>query len=249
MKEPIIDKHEIAKLLDSEITDEIINKYFWYSDGTRIVRSFKTLPSNIAHYLDNRYPDSESYQETIIRIYLGKYETRPTCPICGKVLPYLGYSLKRGVFPRGCSISCSSIISGKEYKEEHGHHKVFKAQEIRRRKRDELGIPYQNVEKWKNTMMEKYGTTALLEIPGMKEHIIKSNIEKYGTEWYFQSEECKDKMIEKFGVENYWKTEEAAKQTSKRMKGNKEIQAKREETMMNKYGVTTPFHTDEYYQI
>ena len=234
-----------------EITDEIINKYFWKENGSRIRRSFKSLPKHILDYLNNRYIDSESYQETIIRIYSGKFETRPKCPICGKSLPYLGYGIKRGIFPKGCSVSCSSKYSGQKYIEEHGYSKESIGQDLRRKRRDELGIPYQNVEKWKSTMIKKYGTTSILDIPGMKEKIIKNNLKKYGVEHSAQAKIVKEKIkntcIKKYGVSCYFKTEKAKQRTSEIMKGNKEIQAKREKTMLERHGATTPFHTKEYY--
>lgn len=60
--------------------------------------------------------------------------------------------------------------------------------------------------KWEATMIDKYGTTISLEIPGIKEKIIATNQVKYGCDWQMQSKEIQEKSIltmkAKYGVEH-----------------------------------------------
>ena len=60
--------------------------------------------------------------------------------------------------------------------------------------------------KWENTMLEKYGTTASFDIPGVKEKVVRTNQIKYGCDWQMQSilvqEKSKETMKEKYGVEH-----------------------------------------------
>ena len=64
--------------------DNIILKVISNKDGKNDswkIRKLSKYP-NISNYLDNRYNDSLSRQETILRMRL-KIEIRPICPICG----------------------------------------------------------------------------------------------------------------------------------------------------------------------
>lgn len=69
------------------ITDEIIIKNL-FNDG-KIIKSkminnnFLNKNPEMMEYLLNRFSDSESIHESLLRIFY-KIETRPACPICGK---------------------------------------------------------------------------------------------------------------------------------------------------------------------
>lgn len=65
---------------------------------------------NIRYYLNNRFTDSESPNETLLRI---KYnvEERPVCPICGGKVKYkgmTGWTLEHSLFDTYCSNRCAN---------------------------------------------------------------------------------------------------------------------------------------------
>ena len=112
---------------------------------------------NIIEYLDNRYTDSSSIEETIKRIKLN-IEEKPKCPYCGAPVIFIGKKTK--MFTKYCSNSCrSKDISKyiwqegqKKYNLEHyGKECNFQIDKCK--------------EKRVNTLIEKYGTSIIYEIP------------------------------------------------------------------------------------
>ena len=112
---------------------------------------------NIIEYLDNRYTDSSSIEETIKRIKLN-IEEKPKCPYCGAPVIFIGKKTK--MFTKYCSNSCrSKDISKyiwqegqKKYNLEHyGKECNFQIDKCK--------------EKRVNTLIEKYGTSIIYDIP------------------------------------------------------------------------------------
>jgi len=68
----------------------------------RLQESWLNKYSNVKEYLSNRFEDSESFRETIYRIY-NHIETRPLCPICGNPIPFNRY------FHHTCSTRCAAL--------------------------------------------------------------------------------------------------------------------------------------------
>ena len=66
-------------------------------------------------------------------------------------------------------------------------------------------------EKWKISIIKLYGSIENYKKVS-NESRNKTNLEKYGVEHYFQSNDCKEKIkqtnLEKYGVESYFQTEE-----------------------------------------
>lgn len=154
-------------------------------------KKYKNRYSNIQEYLANRFEDSESLLETLYRI-LYKIEQRPKCKTCGKVLtPYI-QPKKHSIFQTFCSISCEN--KDKEVKEKQFNKKIERygaksngkkiseslqnrTQEeidkatlaIKRTKFEKYGDEnYNNLEKTKQTLFNKYEVTCSWQIEHVK---------------------------------------------------------------------------------
>ena len=194
----------------------IINK-FWPNKISIYKRKLKAnlISKQEFEYLNSRFDDSDSEEETLFRIKYKIFE-RPVCKTCGKKVEFNKY---RCSFKICCSIQCQ-------------HNNVYA--KIARAKA--LSIKYD-----KNTIHGK------IEIEKRNQKMMKTCINKYGTCYYLSSKDCKDKVIKKFGVDNFRKTEMSKQITSKLMTNNKEIQRKREITMLKRYGNKNPWHTQHFY--
>lgn len=85
------------------------------------------------------------------------------------------------------------------------------------------------------TLLEKYGVTNAMHIPGSKEKIKQTNLTKYGKEYYTQTEEYHEQVkqtdLAKYGVEHHL--------------ASQQIRDKRKETINKKYGADNVFQLDE----
>lgn len=87
----------------------IIDYFFYYRNNERLNHNkLLNIPNDILIYLLNRYNDSDSIEETIVRI---KYniENKPICCICGSKLKYT--NLPNMPFRKTCSHNCSRKLS------------------------------------------------------------------------------------------------------------------------------------------
>ncbi len=113
-------------------------------------------------------------------------------------------------------------------------------------------------EKFKNTMMEKYGFDNPKKVDFINAKIEATNLERYGTIYPMQNEEVKQRQInvflEKYGVTSYNKTEEGKekyKQTCLEKYGvensfqNEDFQKKQVNTCLERYGVENVFQLEE----
>lgn len=231
------------------MTDQEITNYFYIANngtlrqkinGTRL----KDIPDYIREYLENRFKDSTCYKETIQRIRYGIYE-RPVCPICGGSLVYSGKP-REGLYSMTCSASCGSKLVAQRIPIERKREIQKIGSKARMDKAIAEGRNYQNVEKFRKTNIERYGCANAIGNPAIQEKVKASNRKHFGTDWYFQSDDCKKKTIEALGTDNYWKTEKSRRKTSEVQKERKEeIQKKREETFLNRYGVSNPMRSPE----
>lgn len=202
--------HYIYSINDSDVIN-----YFYKNDKT-IVQRFK--PSNLekyphlVQYLNTRYTDSESLQETIYRIK-NNIEIRPVCKECGSKLKFI-----KG-FPDFCCVSC-----------------MAKNKDIQQKKKQTClaiyGVEYASAskivqDKVKETNLKRYGVESYARTeserkrlhennPGAsdsaKEKRRKTNLERYGVKNVFANKDIQDKIkhyyIEKYGVENPSQVEE-----------------------------------------
>lgn len=89
-----------------------------------------------------------------------------TCVVCGKE-----FQIQPDVDPHTntCSKECKSKLMSQNHDFQNEH------------------------EAQKKTLMERYGVENAMQIPGMVDKIKETNVRKYGTEWYTQSEEYRRK--------------------------------------------------------
>ncbi len=103
-----IAKHRDSKFVDwqnsitelDEMNDYIIKNHIIYDKYVPLITN-----KYILDYLNNRYKDSASILETVQRIRKG-VEEKPTCPVCGKPVIWVGKNTK--LYTKYCSTSCSS---------------------------------------------------------------------------------------------------------------------------------------------
>ena len=192
--------------------DKLIDQLFFKDNlyNKKIVIKYnlnkKKKYKNIQNYLLHRYKDSKSERETLYRIHYN-IETSPVCPVCGKILTFLGH--KNKLFLSHCSNKCKKLdnLVNEKWKISCG----------------EKGT---NRNKAKKTMIERYGVENPYQIPEVINKIkhinkIKKNdslekqkqtcLEKYGVESYLQTEQFKEqskqKSINKYGVDHPMKSD------------------------------------------
>lgn len=102
----------------------------------------------------------------------------------------------------------------------------------------------------KKSLLSKYGVSNSMRIPGVIDKIKKVNLERYGAEWYTQTDEYKRRVKEtsqkKYGVDHYLKSEEVIQKRQQTVKDkynvnnvfqNDRIKEKTKQTLLEKYGV------------
>lgn len=152
-------------------------------------------------YLQNRYNDSDSINETILRI---KYniDVHPHCKTCGKRLGFY-YSRKLHKTNEYCSQKCKAnnpeVIekTKKTCLEKYGC--------------ENPGASKEAQEKIKKTMLEHYGVEHAFKSKEVKDKIIESHRKNLGVDWPMQSKKVQEKSkqtcLEKYGCEYTGQTE------------------------------------------
>ena len=194
--------------------DKLILKVFLNKNGKfNNRRTSKIINySNIKKYLYNRYNDSDSLQETLMRIKL-HIDVHPKCPICGNKVKFS--NRYNNPFRTYCSIKCMKKSNIVKEKTKQTYFKKY-------------GTKYYNNRiKSKNTCLNKYGVDNPSKVPEIKEKKIKTSFIHYGVDNPYKSNKIKEKIkqtcLEKYGVE--YPTQ------------NKEIYNKIKQTCLRKYGV------------
>lgn len=191
---------------------------------------------NILEYLNNRYTDSFSLNETIRRIQY-HIEEHPKCPICGKYVNYFG--IQNGIisFGQTCSKKCSNIL----------HYRQSYETKIKK-----YG-DYAHKEKRKKTCLIKYGVDHVWKSKEIHDKTICTIQQKYGVKSTFQLEKSKNTLYKHYGVDNPMKSkeiQERLKQTLLKKYGvtyigsSPIIKNKIHDTLINKYGVINPFQIE-----
>ena len=146
-------------------------------------------------YLNNRFTDNRNnLKETLYRIKFG-IEQIPICPICGKQLPFVGKLKGNRCYNGFCSDKCAQ-----------------NSPEVRKKRLLSSISKYGagcNIQKVKQTCLEKYGV---------------DNV--YKTDWCI--EKIKETTFSHYGVTNYMKTGDYNKKTH-----SKEVNEKRNNTKRN----------------
>lgn len=161
------------------------------------------------------------------------------CDICGleKNLPYREYF---NSFKKYNIYSCSSKCS------------QFKNKET---KKDKYGDSnFNNINKYKNTCLEKYGVDNIFKDEEFKIHSDKIKREKYGNKFELIVDRLKGIIIDKYGVNNISKLpeiKELKKQTTFKNYGvdfyiqSQEGKLKTRQTCLQKYGHEYPIQSDK----
>ena len=168
--------------------DKILSNIFlldnWHFNKLNVskyktARRLKNKYQNIVQYIENRYNDSESFKETIYRMF-NNIEIRPVCKTCGNKVDFIGKG--NVIFRKYCSNSCSAISEEtKQRKQEsdklkHGGKlgwNICTEQKIQNRKKTFIerygSTSYNNSEKRKQTCLDKYGVSNIMFVKEFKE--------------------------------------------------------------------------------
>lgn len=153
-----------------EINDQFILNYFYATPESTKINGHKTqnIPNDIQEYLNNRFEDSESNKETIMRIKYG-IEKRPLCPVCGKPVRWYGHKETKLFFNTCChehEVLIRKQNIKKAVQEKYGVNNVFQLEEVKEKSKQtcliHYGVEYStqcNITKEKSQMTcyKKYG--------------------------------------------------------------------------------------------
>lgn len=185
------------------ITEEDVKLYF--SLYSQI--SSKIFPDNLKEYLFKKYDTSNLFEV----IYLEKNNIKkiPICPICNKRIEYKNYG-----YTTYCSYKCSTPFKSKEVQEEikkgfikkYGVDNILKLKEIKDKVKEtklkKYGDEnYNNQEKIKNTCLQKYGVESPLANKDIWNKTREHTIEKYGSA--YNKEKYCETIFKKYGTKYY----------------------------------------------
>lgn len=189
--------------------------YFKDKNGKNKInfRKVKNLNNDELEYLNNRFSDSDSLNESIQRILHG-IEEKPKCPICGNPVKWLGKPNR--LMLNTCSLECGFKLRTQHIKEtcqeKYGVSNCFasdeKKQKIKETNLKRYGVdnPHktkQIIEKTRNTCLERYGVLNGGGTPEAIKKIKQTKFERYGDENFVNVEKCKQTKFEKYGNPNY----------------------------------------------
>lgn len=198
----------------TEINDEIVKEHIKYDKQLALIKN-----PIIIDYLDNRFEDSESAEETLKRIELG-IEEKPLCalPGCTNHVHFIGR--ERGMFTKFCcpAHSAQSEETRKKCKEtnlEHwGTENVYDSEAYRQKMMEEYGVEYvfqrEDVkEKRVNTLLERYGVVSPLQSEEVRQKVYETMVENSTMQKSKAEDEFVD-LIENAGykVVRHYKTKE-----------------------------------------
>lgn len=177
---------------------------------------------NIKTYLNNRYSDSLSVNETVNRILYG-IENRPVCSICGAPVKYIRKPNSKGLFAKYCSASCKS--------------------------KGTQNLSYADTEKSKQTKLLRYGTigynnsTKGVETKHKKygngnnfNKIKQTKLERYDNAYFSNVDKIIQTKLDKYGY--VYVNSDKAKQTKKLLYKSETYnnRASAEQTNIERYG-------------
>lgn len=186
--------------IPEQIDDSFIIQFFSLQNTNKInpsrtKESFIKRFINISNYLTNRFTDSDSFLETIYRIF-NKIEEKPKCKNCGKLLQFH----PRHHFREFCSQKCVQNFDDIRLKKPVTRKKHMS---------DDLSYYKEITEKRKKTLLERYGVEYATQSDIIKERVKQTNIKRLGVPYTAQSKQCLEKMkqtcLEKYGVEHNFK--------------------------------------------
>ena len=206
-----------------EITDSLITYLFRTGSMTLNSNFMKLLKRSnfepILKYLESRYSDSDSFQETFFRIF-NKIENKPRCKICGAPAKYNDRCDFLETCSKKCSYKLNKIKREKTYLEKYGcKNGTWRPESREKRKKtclERYGVDCvlkskKVKNKRKETCLEKYGVESILKVPEVLEKIRETNIKRHGADNPFKLQKFKEKSIQtkrKNKTFNYSKIEE-----------------------------------------
>ena len=239
--------------------DKFIWKLFLSPKGRLSLKKINKLNiyPNIKQYIENRFIDSDSIQESIRRMQLG-IEERPKCPICNNPVKFLAFYVKSNkfIFSRCCSKECGTLFAISNGKKtnmaKYGVDNPSKSKQIKEKiKLSHKKTIEENIiinEKRKQTCLLKYGVDNVNKLSRVKEKFKNTCLLKYGYDNPQKSLIIKNKSKEtckiKYGVDSFLKTNEFVSI----MKRNKEkINNKRYNTKKNNHTFNTSKPEEKLY--
>lgn len=252
--------------LELVITDEYVITLVDQCGGTReFVGQARYIPV-LNNYLLNRYPDSDTYAETIYRMRFG-IEDRPKCPMCGKVIKF-----GRSKFAKTCSTACKNRLP--EFKEKvrqtcierYGGASAMCSKEVQEKSRQtniqKYGDPNPfsvTSEHYKQAIKKKYGVDNVFQSEIIKQKIKDRCLADHRVKFYQQTDLVRNKMrqtcLQKYGSTNYLTSEEGMEKSRianlerygvEKPLQNKQIKAQQEQTCIDRYGTPTPAVLQEF---
>lgn len=238
------------------MTDKEVIHWFENIYKQRVKRvSWKHLPNKeIAKYLDNRFEDSNSREESYWRILHNQIK-RPICEVCGNKVSFKGF--RKNGFAVGCcnshSMKCESTQNKLKstYIKHYGVDNPAKSKEVLLKSQQTCldrygclnGAQAESVkQRIRQTCLEKYGCENPLGNKDIIRHARNTCLQRYGYEYAFQGEEAKQKYretcLEKYGVDWQSKTKEARKNLSTKI-SSQEVQQKSIETKKKRHSLNT----------
>ena len=213
----------------TEVNDDIIKQNITYD-------KFLILITNplLLDYLNTRYTDSDSLEETLKRIKLG-IEEKPKCALPGCNNPVTFVGRQRAMFTKYCcpAHSAQAEETRKKCKQtnlEHwGTENVYDSSIYQQKVLDEYGVKYhwlrEDIQEKRNmTCLERYGTIYPTQVKDIMDKVRQTTLERYGAECMFMT----PKVYEHSHNEE---TIEKIRQTNK-----------------ERYGCISPFGSDEVRQ-
>lgn len=210
------------------------------------------MSKEMIDYLNNRFKDSQSLNESIYRIKLG-IEKRPTCKLCGKPVQYL----RKGLYREFCSCSCRGIYCTDQYYKQTGIKSSLCLDSVK--------------QKTKETLIKKYGVDNISKNEQIKEKKKQTFINRFGYENNFCNKTILKKAVDnsiksidkriktclkKYGVKHYGNTlkgkhiPEEIKQKISKTLSSKEFQLRRYNIMkQNNSFITSKLEENVYKEL
>lgn len=169
-----------------DVNDNIVIDTCFQKNCNRLKHGFdfEKLDENIKKYILNRFDDSTSICESLVRIY-NHIEVHPKCPICGKLVSFNNQT-------RLFNKTCGSSRCKYEFRIANGYKNPFSQKETK--------------EKIRKTMISKYGIEHPLQNKAIKNKQQHTCISKYGADNIFKTEMFKSNfsklIFDKYGVDH-----------------------------------------------
>lgn len=230
----------------TQVNDDIIKENIKYDKFIPLI----TNPI-ILDYLNNRFKDSESIEETLKRIELG-IEEKPICayPGCKKPVTFIGR--QRAMFSKYCCLehSCQSKerveLCRKTNLEHWGTRNVYDSEKYQQKMLEEYSVRYhwqrEDVQEKRNmTCLERYGTIYPTQIKDIMDKVRQTTLERYGSE-------CMFLVPEVFEISHSEETTQKIRETNLERYGSisplgsEEVQKKIRETNLELYGADYPIN-------